>query len=494
MQGQTLAGRYYIVKHLGGGGFGQTYLAEDRKRSGNPSCVVKQLKPQYNDPETLRVARRLFQTEIKALHQLGTHPLIPTLLDNFEENGEFYLVQDFIDGESLSEEMTPGKRFSEVEVIAILRDIIEALVFVQQHNFIHRDIDPSNLMRRKSDGRIVLIDFGATKRIGTQIVNSGGQVPQTVAIGKLAYMPQEQKDGYPNLSTDIYAVGTIGIQALTGIFPQHLLKNTNGEISWRSQAQVSANLANILDKMVRSDFRKRYQSAAEVWQALNSLRMPSISVPAASTVVSSSPNLLTLMSNWIRDHKIDLLVGVCVPTILGVLTFFTPDLRRIMGLEPGNFASYENQENKFKMKYPDKWDKQEESNAISKEVVQFISPKEGDADKFQERVVVTVEPSGDRTLNRTLDEHTKLSKQEILKLDKNAKINQEGVFTVAGKNGYKIVYTTKSGSQELKKSEFLTLKNGKAYSLTYEAEAAKYDNFWPVVEKSIKSLEIQDTK
>lgn len=401
MQGQTLAGGYYIVQHLGGGGFGQTYLAEARKKSGNPLSVVKQLKPQYNDPRNLQVARRLFQTEIKALHQLGTHSLIPTFLDNFEENQEFYLVQDFIDGESLSEEMTPGRRLSEVEVIAILRDIIEALVFVQQHNFIHRDIDPSNLMRRKSDGRIVLIDFVATKRIGTQIVNSGGQVPQTVAIGKLAYMPQEQKDGYPNLSSDIYAVGTIGIQALTGIFPQHLLKNTNGEISWRNQAQVSANLANILDKMVRSDFRKRYQSAAEVWQVLNSLRMPSVSTPAGSTVVLSSLNLLRFMSNWTRDHKIALLVGVGVPIILGVLTFFTPDLRRMMGLDAAdNLASYENTAEGIKIKYPEQWDKQQESNAISKELVQFISPKESDSDGFQERPIVTVEPVSDKTLEQ----------------------------------------------------------------------------------------------
>ena len=161
MLGQTLAGRYHIIKHLGGGGFSQTYLAEDKKRSGNPRCVVKQLKPYYNDPQTLQIARRLFKTETETLHLLGTHPLIPELLDSFEENQEFYLVQELIEGKDLSKELIPGKRFSEPEVIAILQNIIEILVFVQQHKVIHRDIKPPNLMRRNSDKKIFLIDFGA---------------------------------------------------------------------------------------------------------------------------------------------------------------------------------------------------------------------------------------------------------------------------------------------------------------------------------------------
>ncbi|NJK66441.1 MAG: protein kinase [Microcoleus sp. SU_5_3] len=134
MQGQTLAGRYYIAKHLGGGGFGQTYLAEDRKRSGNPRCVVKQLKPQSNNPDVPQIARRLFKTEIETLHQLGTHPMIPELLDSFEEDREFYLVQGLIEGENLNKEIALGRQLNETEVIQILRDVIEILVFVQNTN------------------------------------------------------------------------------------------------------------------------------------------------------------------------------------------------------------------------------------------------------------------------------------------------------------------------------------------------------------------------
>jgi serine/threonine protein kinase len=485
MQGQTLAGRYHIIKHLGGGGFGQTYLAEDKKRSGNLRCVVKQLKPQFTDPQTLSIARRLFKTETDTLHQLGTHPQIPELLDHFEENQEFYLVQELIEGIDLSKEITPGQQLSESEVMAILQEIVEILVFVQQHKVIHRDIKPANLMRRNSDGKIFLIDFGAVKQISTQIGNTPGQTPPTICIGTGGYMPAEQNNGQPNFGSDIYAVGMTGIEWLTGILPHELPKDANGEIIWRDRVQVSAGFANILNKMVRYHFRDRYQSAAEVLQALNNLRR----IRPASTLVSS-PNLLTLMSNWTRDNKIGLL-SLCLAAIFGVAGLLTPEIRKIMGLEAAdNFVSYDNTAQGIKMKYPDNWDKQEAPNAITKEVVEFISPKESDADRFRERLIVTVEP----TIDKTLDEYTKLSKQEIINLDKNAKIDEEGESTLAGNNGYRVIYITKEGDRELKKLDVWTMKNDNAYLITYVAEAGKYKQFLPVVEKMIKSLEVQNSK
>ena len=462
MQGQTLAGRYHIIKHLGGGSFGQTYLAEDKKRSGNLPCVVKQFNPQFTDPQSLSIARRLFKTETDTLHNLGTHPQIPELLDHFEENQEFYLVQELIEGRDLSKEITPGQRLSESEVMPILQEIIEILVFVQQYKVIHRDIKPANLMRRNSDRKIFLIDFGAVKQISTHIVNTTGQTPPTIGIGTDGYAPPEQRNGHPNFCSDIYAVGVTGIQWLTGLNANQLPKDANGEITWRDRAQVSDGFANILNKMVRYHFRDRYQSAAEVLQALNNLRR--IRPP---------------------DRKI-VFAGLCLATI-----FYVAGLLTVILKPADHLVSYDNTAQGIKIKYPDNWTKQEESNAITKEVVQFISPKESEGDNFQERLIVTVEPT---TNNKTLDEYTKLSKQEILKFDKNAKIAQEGESTLAGKSGYRVVYTTKEGNQEFKKLNVWTMKNDKAYLITYEAEAGKYDQFLPVVEKMIKSLEVQDSK
>jgi len=272
---QILSGRYQIIRPLGGGGFGATFVAEDTYLPGNPLCVVKQLKPQATEPSSLQTARRLFDTEAQVLYQLGTHDQIPRLLAYFEENQEFYLVQEFIKGYDLSEELIPGKNLGETQVISILQEILEILEFVHQQKVIHRDVNPRNLLRRDQDGKLVLIDFGAVKQITTQVVNPQRKTIFTVAIGTPGYVPSEQAQGNPKLSSDVYAVGILGIQALTGLLPDQLLKDADtDEIVWRHQAQVSPELADILDKMVRYDFRQRYPSATEAMLALREMRKP----------------------------------------------------------------------------------------------------------------------------------------------------------------------------------------------------------------------------
>lgn len=306
--GQTIGGRYTIISQLGQGGFGRTFVAQDQHLPDHQQCVVKQLKPQATDPFTLQTARRLFDTEAKVLHRLGSHDQIPQLFAYFEENKEFYLVQEFIEGDDLSKELTPpnppyqggattgnsspyqggvrGGLWSEDEVISLLKEILEILDFVHQQNVIHRDINPRNIIRRKQDGKLVLIDFGAVKQVSTQVVQ-GGRTNVTVAIGTPGYLPSEQANSNPKLSSDIYAVGMVGIQALTGISPEQLPMNPDtGEISWNDQVSVSPEFAEILDKMVRYDFRQRYQSAALALQALNELKTVSkstVSLPAASS-------------------------------------------------------------------------------------------------------------------------------------------------------------------------------------------------------------------
>ena len=142
----TIGGRYKIIRTLGGGGFGETFVAEDLQLPDRMQCVVKQLKPQSNNPFVLQTARRLFETEAKVLHMLGKHSQIPQLLAHFEENQEFYLVQELIVGNSLAEELT--QPMPEPYAIALLLDILPILEFVHQQNVIHRDLKPANLIRR----------------------------------------------------------------------------------------------------------------------------------------------------------------------------------------------------------------------------------------------------------------------------------------------------------------------------------------------------------
>lgn len=281
MIGQLLDGRYRIVNSLAAGGFGQTFIAEDIKQFNKP-CVVKQFKPSFSDPEALKVARRLFEAEAQLLNRLGDHDQIPHLLAYFEINQEFFLVQDFIEGHSLEREITVGKKLSEAYAIALLQSILEPLSFIHSQNVIHRDIKPANLIRRKQDGKVVLIDFGAVKELAVTQINAQGQTRVGTIIGTPGYMANEQGRGKPKLSSDIYATGILVIQALTGKLPPMGYNGSDelyedpqtAEIIWRQDANVSPELAAILDRMICFDFRSRYPSALEVKAALQALTSP----------------------------------------------------------------------------------------------------------------------------------------------------------------------------------------------------------------------------
>jgi CHASE2 domain-containing sensor protein len=302
MLGTLLGGRYKLITALGSGGFGQTYLAEDIQHPGCLRCVIKHFKPASRDSKFLEVARRLFDTEVGALDKLGQHDQIPELLGFFEENREFYLVQEFIDGHPLSEEISRASRLNEAEVVALLKDVLGVLEFIHKNQVIHRDIKPSNLIRRRQDGKIVLIDFGAVKEIRTQIQGESGQTGFTVGIGTQGYTPGEQLLGKPRFSSDIYALGVTAIQAVTGLQPSQLPEDPEtSELIWEDYANISPGLTFILSQMVRHHFSKRYQSASEVLWALD--RLSELPTDLTSTPQALLPSLL-LPEAMLRQTKL----------------------------------------------------------------------------------------------------------------------------------------------------------------------------------------------
>lgn len=271
MLGTLLQQRYKIISVLGVGGFGQTYLADDLQHPDPVRCVIKHFKPNSQDPRFLKTARRLFHTEVSTLRQLSQHPQIPDFLDFLEESGEFYLVQQFIEGHALTYEFASTGKLSESRAIDLLREVLEVLAFVHANQVIHRDIKPANLLRRQQDGKIFLIDFGAVKAIQTQLLRqqSEGQTGFTVGIGTQGYSPSEQLAGQPRLCSDIYALGVTLIQAVTGLHPTQLPINPDtGELVWQDYAAVNPGFAAILEQMVRYHFSQRFQSAEEVQMAL----------------------------------------------------------------------------------------------------------------------------------------------------------------------------------------------------------------------------------
>ncbi|MBD1831528.1 serine/threonine protein kinase [Cyanobacteria bacterium FACHB-472] len=272
-----LDGRYVPTKLLGRGGFGAAFLARDRRTPGMRYCVVKQFQPVGDlNPEQLQIAQNLFEREGEVLEDLGRHPQIPDLFAFFEitlpsmQTGKqdqfFYLVQEFIDGENLEEELAAKRQFSQAEVLQLLQEILPVLKFVHDNNSIHRDIKLSNIMRRK-DGLIYLLDFGAVKQ-----VTKGTPGGLSTGIYSMGFAPPEQMSRgqiYP--STDLYALAVTCITLLTGKQPNELFDTFNNQWNWISQAKVSDRFAQILDRMLLAAPNQRFQSAQEVLSAINAI-------------------------------------------------------------------------------------------------------------------------------------------------------------------------------------------------------------------------------
>jgi len=299
--GKLLDGRYKITGVLGSGGFSQTYVAEDKQLPSCPLCVVKQLKLAGQAADFIQEVRLRFRSEAEALERLGTHDQIPQLLAFFENDGEFYLVQEFVAGHALSDELLPGTQLPEAEVVPILRDVLDVLKFIHAQKVIHRDIKPENLIRRQRDGKLVLIDFGAVKAIQTEVSNR----QLTIRIGTPGYTPPEQDAGNPCFSSDLFALGMTAIQALTGMYPSQLVDPATGQVSWRHKVQISNGLAEFLDRMICYRPADRYRSAQECLQRLEAIAQPSSISTATIQIVEQiakvrsgklSPYLMTGIS------------------------------------------------------------------------------------------------------------------------------------------------------------------------------------------------------
>lgn len=260
-----LADRYKVIREFKAGSFSQTFLAKDLQHPEQRRCVIKKLQPKDADAFTVRSARQLFTKEVKVLQKLGHHAQIPQLYDTFTDDQDFYLVEEFIQGHSLAQELKWGWRWQEPKVLALLQDILTTLSFVHRQRVIHRDLKPENMVRRQRDNSIVLIDFGSIQdpRVSSEIV-----------VGTHGYMPPEQLQGQPKLSSDIYAVGMIAFQALTGVNPTKQTLATDpqtGTVQWRRYRTLSPGLANLLDSMICTSLQRRYSSAANALQAVNAL-------------------------------------------------------------------------------------------------------------------------------------------------------------------------------------------------------------------------------
>jgi serine/threonine protein kinase, bacterial len=289
-----LRDRYRSSRILGRGGFATTFLAVDEGLPGQPTCVIKQLRPVLNSAHILEMSRELFQREAATLGKIGNHPQLPRLLDFFEIGQDFYLIQEYVSGATLQQEVRRSGPFDESMVKEVLREILPILNYLHDKQVIHRDIKPANIIRRTIDKKLVLIDFGAVKDQVNQVAANNLDAHTALtsfAVGTPGFAPPEQMAMRPVYASDIYSLGITCIYLLTGKSPKDLSYDpVTGEPKWREHVRLSPRLQRLLEKMLEVSLKDRYQSAKEVLIALEDIQAGSdTAAPSKAGNSSSTP-------------------------------------------------------------------------------------------------------------------------------------------------------------------------------------------------------------
>ena len=273
---RLLDGRYQVIQILATGDWGRTYLAQDTRRPSQPECIIQHVVPASHEPGYQSALRHLFVREAFTLERLGEHEQIPRLLACFEDEQGFHLVQEFSGGTPLSLELTL-QPWKEERVVQLLLDCLETLAVVHEDCCRHGDIRPANLLRRSPNSKLTLTNFGTVRDIHLSLLTLQGQASAPMVPDTQGYQAPEQVQGLPCLASDVYAVGMIGIQALTGVEPLRLGYDAcTGELLWQPFGQTAGStlrhgLVSVLSRMVRIDHTQRYPSAREALQALQQL-------------------------------------------------------------------------------------------------------------------------------------------------------------------------------------------------------------------------------
>ncbi|MDB9307510.1 protein kinase [Aphanizomenon sp. CS-733/32] len=479
-------GHYQTIKPLGKGGFGATFQAIDLDSVNQRQCVIKRLNindnPEISD-KLVEGIKAAFDREAQVLEFLGDNSgNIPTLYDYFsftapvfgqQKELEFkYLVQQYIQGEDLSQELRRKGRFSETEILDFLKQILPILQFIHHQDSIHRDIKPSNIVRETATQKLFLIDFGAVK----QVVSGETNMKKSVAFFTKVYASPEQRpeegrigEIYP--SSDLYSLAVTCLELLTGTTPVDYLSNNYQ--NWRQQASriISPSLANILNKMLRDEHIYRFQSAAEVMTAVNESRI--------TTPPTEPPTIIPKQLEILKPLLIKS-VFLIFPIIVGVIGV-NSYLRLPKVVEVVEYAK-----SGIKFQYPKNW---QETPAIDK--LTRIVPKNTISSSLTPEFFITID---ELFHSETLVDYTQFSIRQIEALGQNAKIIKSGQIQLGETQGYQVVYEFRDNIHKVNFQEMQVwiVNDKKAYILTYRAEDKSYPEFAKTVEDTIiKSFRLE---
>ncbi|MCL2923639.1 MAG: tetratricopeptide repeat protein [Trichodesmium sp. MAG_R04] len=333
--GKIVDKRYYLIQPISSSLLGQTYLAADTHRPGSPQCLIREIQLVNFSSENQEVILSLFKEKVEKIFSLSQHDGLPNLLAHFQENNNIYLVEDYIVGLFLSEELAEGKSLGELEVINILKEILEILVFIHNQGETHGRIKPENLVRRILDGKLFLTNFGLEREIERilefneePLISENDQLNDHYSSLYILSAENQEKVDKKN---DIYALGIFAIQALTGLSPKNLLKqkqinNTLGiEIPWQDLQVCSLELSDIIDKIINSQGEQNYDSATEILAELSKISdsIEAKSISETETIITIPPEKRKIASSLpeLRYKKKNILIAslaFIVITIVGV--------------------------------------------------------------------------------------------------------------------------------------------------------------------------------
>jgi eukaryotic-like serine/threonine-protein kinase len=482
MLGNKIHAQYDITKFLGLGRFGETYLAKSKDLPGKPLCVLRRYRPPGDQPFSL--VKKSFETQGELLYQLGQHDQIPRLLAKLEDGENLYLVQEYIEGELLSKELPPGKIWSQQQVIDLLQDVLGILEFVHHQNLIHRDINPQNLIRRWRDGKFVLLGCSGIKDLAAIWAQPADEQPSEL-VGTPGYIPFEQEEDDAQLNTDIYALGIIAIQALTGQAAVAIDRHPESyQLTWKHLTKVNLRLVEIVEF-------QQTQIKPTLWDNLR----PHLIFGTASVALLTGLAISTFFPGN-SDRSRSASEGESVSSNQPVSPSNSPTADPFSATSPSPSAStatstaaagvwtvYKNQQ--IQISHHPQWQSEEAKDVEG--LVTFWSPD--NKASFRPNVSVQVEKLADSNIG--LSKYTQQAIAEIKKSLPAAKIIESSDTKLADRPAFRLHYSDKpEGLGEVQSYEIWTVQEGKAYIVRYRAQTSDYPNFLSTAQQSIKSLKI----
>ncbi len=491
-----MRGHYLITRELKNKDFYTKYLAENKDDRQHSRYEIERFQPEYNQRilslKSWQYLQKRFITEAAVLEKLGKHPQIPEILAYFIDNREFYVVREYIEGETLASKIE-RQTFDKAEAAIWLQDVLNILHFVHQMDIAHCNINPHSLIQRQQDNRIFLTNFAAINRLISTFIDKLQTKRSSSKESDL--FPLNIDAETPDFSSDINSLGQTTIYALTGGKFRSI-----SEANLQSSEVISDKLIKILKKMTSDRPRERYRSVVEVLKDLEKeekvIVLPS---PFALENFHARPQIKTRSYNLkprINNFQLKInkrLVNKTLLWFLLILPFIASLITLFIGFKKNiykNFVAYTNNNYRFAIQYPKDWSVRDVEDPITGEVVVFNSPWENETDLFQEKVYLTVEPLSSGI--RTLDEYTQDVVNKIAGEDrKTIQIERQQQIKIDDRAANILVYSRQENDLLIRQMEAFIVNNNRVYIFIFTGEKAKYSEFYGTVKKMLESLKLQ---